>query len=115
MVTRSTNTLFTGREDLLQELEGLVRDAAKNPRVRQGYGQPPQQGYGQPSLPRDGQLSGVRILSDGTTWNKPQVAHNGISPLANLNMAEVNTLDMDNTVGTTNTRDMMSMETRRAE
>jgi hypothetical protein len=31
MVTRPTNLLFTGREDLLQELDGIVHDAVKNP------------------------------------------------------------------------------------
>jgi Heterokaryon incompatibility protein (HET) len=31
MVTRPTNALFTGREDLLQELDGIVRDAVKGP------------------------------------------------------------------------------------
>jgi Heterokaryon incompatibility protein (HET) len=31
MVTRHANPLFTGRKDLLQELDGMVRDAVKNP------------------------------------------------------------------------------------
>jgi hypothetical protein len=31
MVARPTNMLFTGREDLLQGLEGIVRDIVKNP------------------------------------------------------------------------------------
>ena len=31
MVTRPTNALFTGREDLLQELDGIIRDAVKGP------------------------------------------------------------------------------------
>lgn len=30
MVTRPTNPLFTGREDLLQELDVIVRNAVKN-------------------------------------------------------------------------------------
>jgi hypothetical protein len=31
MVTRHANPLFTGRKDILQELDGIVRDAVKNP------------------------------------------------------------------------------------
>jgi Mrp family chromosome partitioning ATPase len=31
MVTRSTNTLFTGRYDILHELENIARDAIKDP------------------------------------------------------------------------------------
>jgi hypothetical protein len=30
-VTRSVNTLFTGRGDILRELETIVRDTMKNP------------------------------------------------------------------------------------
>jgi len=32
MVTRPTNPLFTGREDLLQEMDGIVRDAVETPK-----------------------------------------------------------------------------------
>ena len=34
MVTRHANPLFTGRKDLLQELDGIVRDATKDPADR---------------------------------------------------------------------------------
>jgi hypothetical protein len=30
-VTRPTNTLFTGRDDILQDLEDIISDAVKNP------------------------------------------------------------------------------------
>ena len=33
-VTRSANTLFTGRDDILRELETIVRDAVKNPSLQ---------------------------------------------------------------------------------
>ena len=31
MVARHANPLFTGRKDLLQELNGIIRDALENP------------------------------------------------------------------------------------
>jgi hypothetical protein len=37
MVTRSTNPLFTGRKDLLYELDGTVRDAVKKPPDQRQY------------------------------------------------------------------------------
>jgi hypothetical protein len=37
MVTRHANSLFTGREDLLLELDGIIRDAIENPLNRTQY------------------------------------------------------------------------------